>query len=69
MGAGLGGGASLGGVLITFIGIRAAYRLFAGMALLVLTMYSVFSRIESTDDNKEEYQAILTEDPETVREK
>ncbi|XP_068733872.1 major facilitator superfamily domain-containing protein 6-like [Montipora capricornis] len=69
MGAGLGGGASLGGVLITFIGIRAAYRLFAGMALLVLIMYSVLSRIESTDDTKEEYQAILTEDPETVREK
>ena len=71
MGAGLGGGAILGGSLISFVGIRAAYQLFAGLAFLILIVYNVLSRLgnEDDDDDDEEesevrYQGVSIEEPE-----
>ena len=67
MGAGLGGGAILGGSLISFIGIRAAYQLFAGLAFLILIVYNVLSRLGNEDDDEEEsevrYQGVSVEEP------
>lgn len=66
MGAGLWGGACLGGALISFTGIRTAYQLLAGVAFIMLIMFGVSSRMANTDDDDEQsevqYQAILTED-------
>ena len=68
MGAGLGGGAILGGSLISFVGIRAAYQLFAGLAFLILIVYNVLSRLGNEDDDEEEsevrYQEVSIEEPE-----
>lgn len=70
MGAGLWGGACLGGALISFTGIRTAYQLLAGVAFIMLIMFGVSSRMANTDDDDEQsegqYQAILTEDLEDV---
>ena len=67
MGTGLGGGAILGGSLISFIGIRAAYQLFAGLAFLILIVYNVLSRPGNEDDDEEEfelrYQGVSIEEP------
>ena len=68
MGAGLGGGAILGGSLISFVGIRAAYQLFAGLAFLILIVYNVLSHLGNEDDDEEEsevrYQEVSIEEPE-----
>ena len=68
MGAGLGGGAILGGSLISFIGIRAAYQLFAGLAFLILIVYNVLSRLGNENNDEEEsevrYQGVSIEEPE-----
>ena len=68
MGAGWGGGAILGGTLISFIGLQAAYQLLAGLAFLILIMYNVLSRLGSEDDDEEEsevrYQGVSVEEPE-----
>ena len=70
MGAGLWGGACLGGALISFTGIRTAYQLLAGVAFIMLIMFGVSSRMANTDDDVEQcevqYQPILTEDLEDV---
>lgn len=70
MGAGLGSGACLGGALISLTGIRTAYQLLAGIAFIMLIMFSVLSRMANTDDDdgqsEVQYQAILTEDLEDV---
>ena len=67
MGAGLGGGAILGGSVISFVGIRAAYQLFAGLAFLILIGYNVLSRLGNEDDDEEEsevrYQGVSIEEP------
>lgn len=68
MGAGLGGGAILGGSVISFIDIRAAYQLFAGLAFLILIVYNVLSRLGDDGNDEEEsevrYQGVSIEEPE-----
>ena len=70
MGAGLGGGAILGGALVSFTGIRTAYQLFAGTAFLGLIMYSVLWRLGIKNDREDHpevrYQPVSSEDAEAV---
>ena len=67
MGAGLGGGAIVGGALISFTGIRAAYLLFAGAAVLGLVIYNFLPCLANKNDGEDQpevgYKPVSSEDP------
>ena len=73
MGSGLGGGSILGGILISFTGIRTAYQLFAGIAFMGLIIFKVLPCLgnENDEDDQTEvqYQAVSCEDPEDMNRK
>ena len=68
VGVGNGSGTMLGGLLVSKIGIRVAYRLFAAFLALVMLLFIACQwQGESTDD-KTSYRALLNKDEEDSNE-
>ncbi|KAL9971578.1 hypothetical protein ACROYT_G017756 [Oculina patagonica] len=61
VGLGYGGGTMLGGLLISFTGIRTTFRLYAALAVVSVILYNVLQRLgKSSDDSEPEikYKAV-----------
>ena len=66
VGCGEGGGTIIGGALIDHIGIRATYRIYAGLAIAALVLHNVLQGVGEKNDehaqSKAAYKALPSDE-------
>ena len=58
VGLGYSGGTMLGGLLISYTGIRTTFRLYAALAVVSVILYNVQRVRSNSDDREPEYKAV-----------